>query len=223
VICVENRIQGTVREAIDALFKENVHIIGELKISIHHCIATQKGSKLSDIRAVMSHPQALNQSSDYLRRKLPNVKWITANSTAAAFEHVHKNRDNSIAAIGPEPAAKHYELKILDKQIENYKSNETRFVIITKNAPKKVPTKNAKTSIIFYFSKDKAGSLFSVFKIFNDLGLNLAHIESRPAPRKLGEYLFYLDFEGSRAAKKGAEAIKRVREIVGGLKVLGTY
>ncbi|MBT7483497.1 prephenate dehydratase [Candidatus Peregrinibacteria bacterium] len=222
VLPIENRLQGNVRETMDVLFKKDVHIIGEFSVPIHHQMAVLPGGKKADIKNVMSHPQALSQCGKFLRKEFPNATWATSNSTAAAFDHVQKTNDKHTAAIGHLVAAKHYKFKVIGKNIENDGENETRFVVISKKPLKKVP-KKPKTSIVFYFSKDKPGSLFSIFEIFNKLGVNLSHIESRPAPRKLGEYLFYLDFEGNANKGSGKKAVDAVRKIVKGMKVLGVY
>lgn len=225
VIPIENRLHGTVRETMDALFSEPIHIQGEITLPIQHCIAIPKGAKRTQIQSVMSHPQALYQCSKYLKKNFPSAKWNIADSTVAAFDWVHKNHSNDTAVIGPEPAAKHYEFKVLAKNIANEKANETRFITISKKKPgaAKRPIRNAKTSIVFYFPKDRPGSLFEVFQIFANLKLNMTRIESRPAPKALGEYLFYLDFEGSALAGSGKEAMAKICKITDGLKVLGVY
>ncbi len=222
VLPIENRLQGKVRETMDVLFTKNIHIVAELNVPIHHQLAVLPGVKKSDIQNVMSHPQALSQCGEFLRKEFPNATWATSNSTAAAFEHIQKTHDKKTAAIGHLVAAKHYGFKILGKNIENDGENETRFIVVARKPLKKAP-KKPKTSVVFYFSKDKPGSLFTVFEIFNKLGVNLTHIESRPAPRKLGEYLFYLDFEGNGNKGAGKEAVVAVRKIVKGMKVLGVY
>lgn len=222
IIPIENRLEGKVRESMDVLFKNRIHIIAEFKIPIHHCLGVLPGVKKSDIRTVMSHPQALSQCGEFLRQELPHATLATSNSTAAAFDHIHKYHDRHSAAVGPIAAAKHYGFTVLAKEIENDHENETNFIVIARK-PLTHPPKKSKTSIVFYFDKDRPGSLFSVFQIFNQFGLNLTHIESRPAPRKLGEYLFYLDFAGDANHGSGKEAISAVRKIVKGIKVLGVY
>jgi prephenate dehydratase len=232
---------------MDALFNEKVFIVGELQLPIHHNLAVLSGVSAKDIRGVMSHPQALNQCRAILKKHYPNAEWITAPSTAAGFEYIHKHLDRSLAAIGTEAAAKHWGLKIATRGIENDHDNFTRFVVVRAkpNAePRRVrtqesvgwvspdshgyhatkaPTKGAKTSLIFYFSKNRPGSLFNVFQVFADLKINLSRIESRPAPKKLGEYLFYLDFDESGASTKGKQALQKVMSMVDGLKILGSY
>ncbi|MFA5842226.1 MAG: prephenate dehydratase [Candidatus Gracilibacteria bacterium] len=230
VVPIENRLHGTVRETMDALFKENVTIVDEFKCPIHQTFATLANVPFKSITGVMSHPQALHQCSEYLKKNCPNAKWITADSTAAAFDYVRKYRTPKIAVIGPLPAAKAYGFKIVAESVENDSSNETRFVVITKNSPRnpllktvKNAKKATKTSIVFYFSENKPGSLFRVFEIFAELGINLSRIESRPAPKKVGEYLLYLDFDENGHSPRGKQALTRVKKEVSGIKVLGVY
>lgn len=223
VIPIENRLQGTVRETMDALFNEEVFIVAEFKQPIHHNLAALPGVSSKNIQAIMSHSQALNQCRTYLKKNHPGVEWITASSTAAGFKTIHKHPDRSLAAIGTEAAAKHWGFKILARDIENDHDNFTRFIVVRRSPNKKPPKHAAKTSLIFYFSKNQPGSLFKVFKIFADLKINLSRIESRPAPKKLGEYLFYLDFEESASSTKGKQALEQVKARVDGLKLLGSY
>jgi prephenate dehydratase/prephenate dehydrogenase len=215
IIPLENRLHGTVRETLDALFEFDVKIVGESIRPIHHHLAIPDGAKRADITKVMSHNQALHQCSDYLRKQFPKAQWQSVESTAAAF----KNADLRTAVIGTEEAAQHFDFKILKKNIENDRSNTTTFIEIGKRSPRK-PKGKAKTSIVFYFGKDKPGSLLQVFQIFGDHKINLTRIESRPAPKKLGQYLFYIDFEES---PNSARALRKISKLAGGFKQLGTY
>lgn len=216
VVPIENRLHGTVRETLDALFLHDLKIIAEVKRPIHHVLAIPEGTKRGEITKIMSHSQALHQCSDFLKKRFPTARWQTVDSTAAAFQ----NASLTTAVIGTEEAARHFKFKILKKAAENDSSNTTTFVVIAKKAPSKPKRGPLTTSIVFYFSKDKPGSLHQVFQIFSEHKINLTRIESRPAPKKLGEYLFYLDFEQS---PQSPAALKKVRALVEKLKVLGTY
>jgi len=214
IVPIENRLHGTVRETLDALFLHNVKIIAEVKRPIHHVLAIAEGTKRADITKIMSHPQALHQCSDTLKKNFPNARWQTVDSTASAFQ----NADFTTAVIGTEEAAKHFKFKILKKKVENDSSNVTTFAVITK-ATFPIRTQGCKkTSIVFYFAKNQAGSLLQIFQIFSDHHINLTRIESRPAPKKLGEYLFYLDFEGYDKL-----VLEKVRKLVKELKILGCF
>ncbi len=216
VVPIENRLHGTVRETLDALFLHDLKIIAEVKRPIHHVLAIPEGTKRGDITKIMSHSQALHQCSNYLKKHFPNARWQTVDSTAAAFQ----NASLTTAVIATEEAARHFKFKIIKKEAENDSSNTTTFSVIAKKAPRTSRRGPLTTSIVFFFSKDKPGSLHQVFQIFSEHKINLTRIESRPAPKKLGEYLFYLDFEENPNSQA---ALKKVRALVKQLKILGQY
>lgn len=86
IVPIENSIHGTVRETFDELFKSDLVIKLKFSLPIHHCIAVQKGTKISDIKKIVSHQQALNQSSGYLRKQMPKTQHIGFSSTALAIK-----------------------------------------------------------------------------------------------------------------------------------------
>jgi prephenate dehydratase/prephenate dehydrogenase len=223
IVPIENKIHGTVRSTMDNLFEKNVKIIGEWSMPIRHTLATLKGVKKEDVKKIISHTQALNQCSRFLKKELPNARWIQVESTVTAFEYVQEQQEKNAAVIGPLEAVKNYGFKRVASNIANDEKNETTFIAIAKEAPKKIKKRNAKTSVVFHFDKDKSGSLFEVSQIFAEAKINLTRIESRPAPRELGEYLFFLDFEESAHSKKGIAVLKKLSKVVGKLKWLGTY
>lgn len=241
LVPIENKLQGSVRETMDCLFANNVHVTGEIRLPIHHCLISHKNSSKPHIRTIISHYQALSQCKKYLRKNFPKAKIQTATSTAAAIEKL--NSANHIAVIAPESAAlaqdkgaQNNKLKILAKNIEDAKDNETIFITIAKGkceAAKKHPrgclskvasrSHAAKTSIAFYFSQDKPGSLFTIFKIFKDSKINMTKVESRPTQAKFGQYIFFLDFEGHISEPKIQKALEQIETNVAKLKILGSY
>jgi prephenate dehydratase len=234
IVPIENSIYGTVRETLDYLFKSDVKIIQQFSLPIHHCIAVKEGTKRKDITKVISHQQALSQCHDYLRKNYKGCELSAYSSTAMAIKSlmkVHGKGELVSAVICSQKAAKEYKLRILDIGIQDVKSNKTSFVVLARDSqdpsPKfALPTKsqkNIKTSIVFHFTKDSPGTLFSVFKDFNDAKVNMTRIESRPAPKKCGDYLFFLDFEGNIADRKIQKLLKKIEEKVALLKVFGSY
>lgn len=222
IVPIENTIHGTVRETFDALFNSDLKIINLLHIPIHHCIAVLKGTKKSDIKKFVSHRQALSQSQKYVRRHFPKAEQIAFSSTAAAIESMIKMKSGIAAVICSEAAAKQYGLRILEKNIEDQKGNKTRFAVLSREQVK--PSgKNILTSIAFHFKKDHPGTLFSVFKAFNDAKVNMTKIESRPTLPKWGNYIFFLDFEGNINNFKIKELLKVIEEKTAMLKVFGSY
>jgi len=222
IVPIENTIHGTVRETFDALFKSNLKITGQFAMPIHHCIAVLKGTKKSDIKKFVSHQQALNQSQKYLRKHFPNAQQIGFSSTAQAIEAMMKRKSGKAAVVCSEKAAKEYGLRIIERNIEDQKGNKTYFAVLA-HEQTKPKGKNIRTSIAFHFKKDHPGTLFGVFKAFNDAKVNMTKIESRPTLPKWGDYIFFLDFEGDLNKPKIAKLLKSIERKVALLKIFGSY
>ncbi|VVB54825.1 Prephenate dehydratase [uncultured archaeon] len=213
VVALENSLEGSVPKNMDALLTHKVYITGELTLDIRMCLMARKDAK--KIEAILSHPHALAQCGDYLKKHYPNAKIQPTDSTTAAAKEAGKH--NNWAAIAPMVAAKTYGLKILDENIQDDVS-QTRFITIDNK-----PTIGNKTSILFTL-KDKAGALHHVLGLFSDKNINLTKIESRPSRRRLGEYLFFLDFEKGPLTTKEVEALlEAVKSETTFFKKLGSY
>jgi prephenate dehydratase/prephenate dehydrogenase len=220
VVPIENLLHGTVRETLDELFKNKLKITGEISFPIHHCLISHTEAKQSDIKKIFSHSQAIQQCSNYLKKKHKKAEIVNCSSTAFALQKILQKNDKSIAVIGAKEAAHAHNLKILKEKIEDSKENRTTFVTIAKKANTKAVQK---TSIAFYFAKDKPGSLFMVFQDFAKAKVNMTKIESRPARKELGEYVFFLDFEGDTKDPKVKRLLQRIKSKTKELKIFGTY
>ncbi len=230
VVAIENSLEGSVNVTMDCLVEYNVKIYKEMILDIKLCIAAMSGTK--NIKTILSHPHAIAQCRKFLKENFPKARLQGYDSTAAAMQKL-KVLKNS-AAIGPEETAKLHGLKILHKNTQDSKS-QTRFIVIRNSKEfrsydfakqnhiisKKYGSGN-KTSIIFAV-KDIPGALYSVLREFAEKKINLKKIESRPSKRKLGEYLFFVDFEGNLEDKKVKDVLKRIRSKTTFLKVLGSY
>ncbi|KPJ64996.1 hypothetical protein AMJ44_11525 [candidate division WOR-1 bacterium DG_54_3] len=232
IVPIENSIEGTVGIVTDMLVKDvNLVIRQEIVIPVFHYLIAQKGIRLSEVTDVISHPQALDQCKDFLKRKLPKVKLHLAYSTSDAVRQVAtslgetliahgKVKGSVFAAIGTKSAARLYDLKILAEKI-NARENQTRFVVLAKSDH--APTGKDKTSIVFSILKDRPGGLHDVLEVFAVRHINLTKIESRPSKKALGDYFFFADMEGHREKKILAEALKEIRKDASFLKILGSY
>ncbi len=222
IIPVENSIEGIVRESIDNLVRikdTNLHISAETVIEINHCLVS-KNNNLSQITKVISHPQALSQCQNSMHKLFSSkFEFIETSSTSRAM-HELLNKDDSYAAIGSETGANKLGLTILKKNINDEKDNKTRFILISRNPS--VITGNDKTSIVFA-TNNEAGALVKVLKVFEQLQINLCYIDSRPSKKFLGEYVFFVDFEGHPEEEAGKEALKRIKPYTNFLRVLGAY
>ncbi len=213
IVAIENSLEGSINVTMDCLMEYDVKIFKEVILDINLCIAVMPKTK--NINRILSHPHALAQCRKFLKKNFPNVKLQGYDSTAAAMQKIRKSKNS--AAIGPEETAKIYGLKILHRSIQDSRS-QTRFILISK----KSSAAGNKTSIIFAV-KDIPGALYSVLKEFAIKKINLKKIESRPSKRKLGEYLFFVDFEGNLGNKKISDVMEKIRFNTTFLKILGSY
>ena len=223
IVPIENNIYGTVRETFDSLFQSKLSIAMQFSLPVHHCLAVKKGTKKSEIEKIISHQQALNQCQIYLRKNYPKAQGISFQSTVAAIKKVISARNLHRAVICSLKAAKDYDLKVLDQNIEDQKKNRTWFAVLSKEPQTAAKSENMRTSVAFHFQKDSPGTLFSVFKEFNDAKINMTKIESRPTLPKWGDYIFFLDFEGSLDDPNMKKILKRIEKKVALLKVFGSY
>ena len=221
IVPIENSLQGTVRETLDLLIENDIFIYSELEVRVIQNLISLKEAEISDIKNVLSHPQAFAQTKVWLKTNLPNVKITEITSTAEAVRRVRKLADSSYAAIGTEFAADIYELKVLNSNIEDEKSNFTRFVIISKKE-NPLKTDKMKTSIVFV-TKHIPGALYWVLKIFSDANINLSKIESRPRRKGRWEYIFFMDFEADKSDSNAAKALEQMKANVIWQKILGTF
>ncbi|HCA67145.1 MAG TPA: prephenate dehydratase, partial [Candidatus Jacksonbacteria bacterium] len=111
--------------------------------------------------------------------------------------------------------------EVIAKNIENDKNNKTTFVLIGRQNMKLKTKKQNKVSISFHFSRDNAGSLYGVLGDFAKAKINLTRLESRPAEHRLGEYIFFVDFDGTVAAAE--PVLRAIKKKVAKLKILGEY
>lgn len=217
LVPVENMLGGSVGETLDNFYKNKVKICGEIVMPIHLCIA----SKSPRFKKIISHPMAIAECREYLRKHYPNCKLRERSSTAFAMSEASES-ETPVAAIGNELAAERYGLTILERNIEDNNGNVTRFLVIGSSDNLK-PSKRSKTSISIYPHEDRPGLLAGILNVFADNRINLTKIESRPSGKKLGDYIFYIDFVGHRKEKHVAAVLNKLASDFKELKVYGSY
>jgi prephenate dehydratase len=225
VVPVENSLAGSIYKNFDLLGKHNLKVVGEVYVHVNHQLCVLNTTKKEDVKEVYSHWQALAQCEHSLKKLLPNTKIVEYYDTAASSKYVKETCDKSKAAISSIKAAKEYKLKVLYKNIQDDKSNYTRFLVIGRDYAKssnKKPKNFYKTSVIFA-GKNVTGFLFKALACFSLRDINLSKIESRPIPKSPWGYYFYIDFEGKYDDENVSHAIKNLEEISSYLKVLGSY
>ncbi len=193
ILPLENSSYGSVGEVYDLMRIKKFHIIRSIRLQINHALLAKPGAKLSDIKEIISHEQALGQCSEFLR-SLKGVKITACENTAQAAEYVSKSQDNSVAAIASESCSEFYGLDILNEKIANSDNNHTRFICISKK--EEIYPGSNKISLMLTLPHEP-GSLYRLVGKFSALGLNLDKLESRPISGKDFEFMFYFDFEAS--------------------------
>ncbi|HEY6378987.1 MAG TPA: prephenate dehydratase [Candidatus Dormibacteraeota bacterium] len=220
MVPIENSTEGSVTVTLDLLIAaEAPPIVGETVLPVRHHLVARPGTRLTDVERVVSIPQATAQCRGFLRQRLPGAQLFPALSTAAAVAAcVHSS---STAAIGTETAAQLYGMFVVASDIQDSAANATRFVSLGNRPP--APTGRDRTSIVFAFAADRAGSLVGALTPFAARGINLSKIESRPTKAELGKYHFLIDCEGHAEDAAVAAALDEVRELTVDLRVLGAY
>lgn len=222
VVPVENSIEGPVTLTLDYLAHEvDLAILAEVIIQIRHSLLVLPGADPTEISAVFSHPHALAQCRENLGQMLPQAELRPCGSTAEAARLVRHEAEPAWAAVGTELAAELYDLEVLARDLQDVKGNATRFLVVGKGSP--VPTGCDKTSIVFAFAYDRPGNLYRALREFARREINLTKLESRPARKSLGDYLFFADLEGHREERIVAEALQGLRQQCSLLRVLGSY
>jgi len=222
VIPIENSIEGSVSTTLDLLIHETpLKISAEVVIPVRHFLVTAVGGSLSEIEVVTSHPQALGQCRKFLDRCLPSAEQVANLSTAGAVEEVSKGEDSRRAAIGTARAAEIYGGLLLAHDIQDMRTNVTRFVVLS--SEDSAPTGRDKTSIGFTLKSNVPGALSKVLSPFAREGIQLTKVESRPTKEWLGAYVFLLDFEGHRTENQVERALLEITESCEVLKVFGSY
>lgn len=216
VVPIENSTGGTVHLTLDAFIEHPCKVCSEVLLPIH--LSLLGNSDIAQIRKVYSHSQPFQQCDRWLKENLPGVERIAVESTTQGM--IEAKKDQNTAAIGSENAADEYGLRVLAKNIEDSEDNTTRFLVISKTDAR--PSGDDKTSIMFSVA-DRPGTLLRVLKPFDELGINLSKLESRPTKRRAWEQAFFVDADGHREDPRIQNAIDEIRPHCESLSILGSY
>ena len=222
IIPIENSIEGMVRETLDNLLslKDScVQICAETVIPIHHCLVS-KAKDIKKIKKIISHPQALAQCQNFICKHFDsNIEQIEKASTSKAAQEL-VDLDESYAAIANKRTAELFKLNVLAKNINDEHDNKTRFIMLSRCST--TATDSDKTSIAFA-TKNQPGALVKVLNVFDALNINLSYIDSRPSKKNLGEYVFFVDFEGHITDEPSQKVLDLIRLNTNYIKILGSY
>lgn len=222
VVAIENSVAGTLLKNYRMLLNAGVLIVGEQYLRVKQNLIVNKGVHDEDIKEIYSHPVALDQCSDFLKKyRERGVKIIDSNDTALSVKFIKDGSAMGAAAIAGARAAQLYDMTILDYSIESNKRNFTRFLVVTSKYPTYGREKISKSSLSFTL-EHRVGSLSNLLSLFASMGINLTKIESIPVEGKEWEYIFFADLIFNDYSVY-SEAISRASATVNNLKILGEY
>lgn len=220
VMAIENTIAGSIIPNYALIDSNNLHIVGEEYLNIHHHLMALPNQTINSINEVWSHPMALLQCKEFFK-KYPHIKLVEDVDTAEVAKRIANENLKGIAAIAPKIAAEIFGLQVLEDDIQTMKDNATRFVIVQTEKPKVVPSQINKASLKFQLNH-KRGSLAAVLNVLSDCKMNLTKIQSLPVIETPWKYSFFVDvtFEKYSDYQKLVKIIKIMAEE---FKILGTY
>ncbi len=230
VVPIENTLAGSVIKNYDLIADNDLEIIGEVILRVAHNLIAPKGTRIEGLRKVYSHPVALAQCEDYLRKlrlSQPELQVLPHYDTAGSVKLVMHNDRRDEAAIASRIAAETYGAQILAAGIESNPQNFTRFFVMARPDRRaliklKARSRELKTSIVFR-TTNKPGALFHALEAFAKGKIDLAKIESRPIVGRPWEYSFYLDFMGDRNAPGARKALASLTLVAESLRIFGSY
>lgn len=220
VIPIENSTAGSVKKVYDLMISKNFKIVRTVRIKIDHCLLAKSGTKLSDIKEIFSHEQAINQSSAFLSSLGRDVKITRVENTAKAAQMVAQSDRTDVASLSSRSCASQYGLSVIKNSVQDNGNNHTRFICIT-NKLEIYP--GADRTSLMLVTPHKPGALFRILSRFSSLGINLLKLESRPIPDRDFEFMFYFDLESSVYSPKLAQLLSELEQECEEFTYLGSY
>lgn len=219
ILPIENSTAGSVKKVYDLMIQHNFSIVRTFRLKVDHNLLVNPGTKLSDIKEIYSHEQAINQCGDFLH-SLPGVNVIPVGNTALAAQMVAQSGRKDVAALSSRVCADLYSLECLKYSVQDKGNNRTRFICISKNL--EIYPGADRTTIMMVLNH-KPGALYKVLARLYTLGINVTKLESRPIPDREFEFMFYFDLETSIYSEEYVQLMCELDELCEEFKYLGSY
>ena len=220
VMAIENTIAGSIIPNYALIDSNNLHIVGEEYLNIHHHLMALPGQTIKSIKEVWSHPMALLQCKEFFK-KYPHIKLVEDVDTAEVAKRISKENIKGVAAIAPKIAAEIFGLEVLEDDIQTIKDNSTRFVIVQTQKPTIAPDIINKASLKFQLNH-KRGSLAALLNVLSDCKMNLTKIQSLPVIETPWKYSFFVDVTFDQITDY-QKLVKIIEIMAEEFKILGTY
>lgn len=221
VLPIENTSSGSINDVYDLLQHTQLSIVGELTHPIEHCLLVAQETSADQIHTVYSHPQPLQQCSQFLAT-LGQVQLEFCESSSHAMQKVAQLQSPHVAAISNAEGGELYGLHALQGNIANQQENISRFIVVAREPVEVAAQVSAKTTLIMSTAQH-AGSLVEALLILRDHGINMSKLESRPINGRPWEEMFYLDVEGNLSEARMQSALRLLSRQTRYVKVLGCY
>lgn len=221
---IENSVEGGVSATLDNLASgKQLRITAEVLLPVQFSLFARPGTRIEDVRRVITHPHAAAQCRLWLARNLGHASVTESGSTAAAAAEVSDPASKFDGAICARVAGEMYGLAELASRIADNEQAVTRFVEVS--LPGEMPPRTGadKTTLVAYMHQDHPGALLEILEQFAGRGVNLCRIESRPTKKNLGDYCFSIDAEGHVADARMGEALMGLHRICKKVTFLGSY
>ncbi len=203
------------------IFKYRLNIYAEHFFLINHNLLVVKGSKLSDIKDVFSHAQALSQSSEFIKKN--NLNENVRADTAGSAKYISEIKDKTKSAIASKLSAQIYNLDILKENIQDEKNNVTRFLVMGKEIYQpELKDEKYITSFLFKL-KSKPAALYSALSGFAINGVNMTKLQSFPEKNSFSSFFFLCDIEGHIEDKKIKNSLEEIGLHCEDMHVLGVF
>lgn len=219
VLPIENSYAGDVGQVMDLAWRGSLTISGIYDLPLSQCLLAKPGVTLAEVREVVSHPQALAQCQPYLRRQ----GWIqtTAVNTAVAARTVAAGERREVAVIAARETAELYGLQVLENDINEQKSNTTRFAVFSPAACEIKPSDNH--FVLLFSCKNQPGALGDAISVISRHDYNLKCLKSHPTGVENWAYYFYAEGEGNLGTEAGQTMRRELERVCNSVRVLGSF
>ncbi|WP_407382446.1 bifunctional chorismate mutase/prephenate dehydratase [Ruminococcus sp.] len=221
VLPIENSYAGEVGQVMDLMFQGGLYVNGIYTLRIAHHLLGLPGTAAKEIKTVVSHPQALAQCAEYLRKN--GYETVEYPNTAKAAKAVRDGGDRSVAAIASSETARLYGLETIDHDINESAVNSTRFAVFSRVENQPLSPSGDSRFMLMFTVKNEAGALAQALNVLSSYGFNMRALRSRPMKELAWEYYFYIEAEGDETGQNGTDMLRHLALHCDMLKVVGRY
>lgn len=223
VLPIENSYAGDVSTVMDLMFSGTLYVNQVINLPITHCLMANDGVELTQIKKVISHPQALAQCQEYIKNM--GFEAITCENTALGAKSVKENSLTDTGAIASMETAELFGLKVLASGINASRTNTTRFVAFSRaqNSPNTKSRNMNERFILMFTVRNEAGALAKTIDIIGAHRFNMCNLHSRPMKELLWNYYFYVEADGNINTQNGKDMLRELSATCDRLKLVGTF